>query len=89
LDRRLHKPTQAKIKRIRSNRRIHQIGNEENRNIREDQAKTAVEVIVKFLKEKLPEPIASQLDLLIEGGDITEGLSKGLGGLGDLLGRKK
>lgn len=52
--------------------------------IPEAQAKTAVETVVKFLKEKLPQPLAGQIDTLLAGGKI-EGLAKGLG---DLLGKK-
>lgn len=45
--------------------------------ISEAQAKQAVETVLGFLKDKLPEPIAGQLDAAIEGD---------LGGLGDLAG---
>ena len=45
--------------------------------ISEAQAKQAVETVLEFLKEKLPEPIAGQLDAVLEGD---------LGGLGDLAG---
>lgn len=49
--------------------------------IPEATAKTAVETVIKFLKEKLPEPIVGQIDgILSQAG--------ALGGLGGLLGKK-
>ncbi len=53
--------------------------------ISEDQAKTAVETVIGYLKQKLPAPIAGQIDTLLSGGSLTEDLTKGLGGL---LGKK-
>ncbi len=55
--------------------------------ISQAQAKQAVELVVKFLKDKLPAPIAGQLDAVLEGGKLPDlgGLSEGLGGL---LGKK-
>jgi uncharacterized protein (DUF2267 family) len=47
--------------------------------ISEEQAKTAVETVLGFLKQKLPAPIASQIDSVLSGG--MPDLSKGLGGL--------
>ena len=49
----------------------------------EDKAATAVETVVDFLKEKLPSPVASQIDNLMSGG---EGMASKLGGLGSGLG---
>lgn len=51
--------------------------------ISETQAKQAVDVVIKFLKDKLPGPIASQLDAVLKGdlGSVT-------GALGGLLGKK-
>ena len=45
--------------------------------IPEATAKTAVETVLGFLRDKLPEPFASQLDALVEGG-------AGLGDMGDM-----
>jgi uncharacterized protein (DUF2267 family) len=47
--------------------------------ISEAQAKKAVETVLGFLKDKLPGPLADQIDGLLKGnvGDVT----KGLGGL--------
>lgn len=55
-----------------------------------DKAKGAVEAVLGFLKEKLPAPIASQIDGFLEGnaanvadmaGDAVEGLKDTLGGV--------
>jgi nucleoid DNA-binding protein len=51
--------------------------------ISEEQAKQAIEQVVEFLKQRLPAPIASQIDGLLGGG--MPDLSQGLGGL---FGRK-
>ncbi|MPZ21096.1 MAG: hypothetical protein GEV06_24830 [Luteitalea sp.] len=64
--------------------------------IGEDKARTAVESVVGFIKGRLPESMASQLDGLIGGGGataakdltgklggLTSGLTGGLGGGGD------
>jgi len=45
--------------------------------INEEQARQAVETVLGFLKEKLPEPISGQLEAALEGN---------LGNLGDLTG---
>jgi hypothetical protein len=45
--------------------------------INEEQARQAVETVLGFLKEKLPEPISGQLEAAVEGN---------LGDLGDLAG---
>lgn len=47
--------------------------------ISEDQAKKAIETVVGFLKQKLPAPIAGQIDSLLSG-------SSPLGGIGKLFG---
>ena len=51
-------------------------------------AETAVETVVNFLKDKLPDSIAGQVDNLLAGGDFNledlgdlGDLAKGLGGL--------
>jgi hypothetical protein len=52
--------------------------------IPKEQAKVAVETVLGFLKQKLPAPLASQIDAFISGGtlptDLTSGLSSLLGG---------
>ena len=49
-------------------------------------AKTAVETVVGYLKDKLPDPLAGQLDNLLEGGDVGNLLDNidDLGDIGDL-----
>jgi hypothetical protein len=53
-----------------------------------DQARAAVETVVGFLKQKLPAPIAGQLDGVLAGG-AASGADDALKGLGGLLGGKK
>jgi hypothetical protein len=50
-------------------------------------ARTAVETVIGFLKQKLPAPLAGQVDAVLEGADLSQAddLMKGLG---DLLGKK-
>jgi uncharacterized protein (DUF2267 family) len=64
-------------------------------NLDEAVAKQAVEAILGALKEKLPAPIAEQLEGVLNGenfdasqlGDLLGGGDKGvLGGIGDMLG---
>jgi len=50
----------------------------------ENTARQAVEIVVDYLKSKLPAPLAGQVDAVLEGsaGGGLEGLAKqGLGGL--------
>jgi hypothetical protein len=57
--------------------------------VSEDQAKTAVHTVVGFIKDKLPAPIASQIDGVIGGGGNATGepagglgeVAKGIGGM--------
>ncbi len=43
-----------------------------------EQARMAAELAVNFLKEKLPAPLASQIDLVLGGTSMMDNLSKGL-----------
>ena len=52
--------------------------------ISEEQARGAVKTVIDFLKQKLPAPIAGQIDGLLSGS----GAGDALKGLGGLLGRK-
>lgn len=52
--------------------------------ISEEQARTAVTTVINFIKSKLPAGIAGQIDAVLAGGSV----SKGLEGLGGLLGKK-
>jgi hypothetical protein len=54
--------------------------------ISEAMARQAIDVVLGFLKDKLPAPIAGQIDAVIEGGDIAGGLGDLASGLGGLLG---
>ena len=49
-----------------------------------EQARTAVETVLGYLKEKLPAPIAGQIDGVLAGSAVSDAV-KGLGGL---LGKK-
>jgi hypothetical protein len=66
----------------------------ERTGISEAQARSAVETVVGFLKDRLPAPIAGQLDGVIGGaGGAVAGLADQagdvLGGLGGMFGGKK
>jgi hypothetical protein len=52
--------------------------------ISEQQARDAVSTVLGFVKERLPEPLGSQLDGFLGGGGA--GGSNPLGGLGNLGG---
>jgi hypothetical protein len=53
--------------------------------ITQDQARQAVEVVIGFLKQQLPQPLAGQIDAALEGD--MGGLADLAGGLGGLLGK--
>jgi hypothetical protein len=54
-----------------------------------EQAKVAVNTVLGFLKEKLPAPVASQIDGLLAGGaGATDQLGDAVKGLGGLFGTK-
>ncbi len=53
--------------------------------ISEDQARTAVQTVVGYLKQKLPAPIAGQVDAALAGSSGFGDVAKGLGGM---LGKK-
>ncbi len=62
----------------------------------EDKARTAVETVVGFLKERLPSPIAGQVDSVLGGGaaaagggSVTDRAGDVLGGLGGMFGKKE
>ena len=60
--------------------------------ISNDQALMAVDVVLNFVKEKLPPTIASELDAVLAGNvDLSDGigLDDAAGLLGGLLGGKK
>jgi len=53
--------------------------------ISQEMAKTAVETVVNFLKQKLPKPLAGQIDGVLGKAGGAEDMLKGVGGL---LGKK-
>jgi hypothetical protein len=53
--------------------------------ISEQMARTAVETVIGFLKQKLPAPIAGQIDAVLGGSG--QGLGDIAKGLGGILGR--
>jgi uncharacterized protein (DUF2267 family) len=61
----------------------------ERAGISSDQAKAAVETVLGFLKERLPEPIAAQVDGLLASGAVSTGnVNNVIQGLGGLFGRR-
>ena len=54
----------------------------------EDKAKTAVETVIGFLKDKLPGPIAGQIDSVLGGKGDAGGLGGVAQGLGGMFGKK-
>jgi uncharacterized protein (DUF2267 family) len=56
---------------------------QEKAGISEEQATMALDTVLGFLKDKLPEPIAGQLDAVLKGGsaDMLGQLSSLAGGL--------
>ena len=58
-----------------------------------DQAKQAVETVVDFLKDRLPDPIAKQVDAAVKNEAMMDQagqlLDEGAKGLGGLFGKKK
>jgi hypothetical protein len=49
--------------------------------ISESQAQTAVETVMDFAKERLPEPLNSQVEAILSGGELPD-----VGDLGSMLG---
>ena len=59
--------------------------------IDEGKARAAVETVVGFLKDKLPAPVAGQLDGVLgggAGGGLSERAGNLMGGLGGMFGKK-
>ena len=60
----------------------------EKAGISEEQARTAVNTVTGFLKEKLPAPIAGQIDNLMSGaGGVTDKLGGVAAKVGGLFGK--
>lgn len=47
----------------------------------EELSQQAIDVVIDYLKDKLPAPIASRIDSLIEGGGDMDDIAGALGGL--------
>ena len=59
----------------------------EKTGISEDQARSAVSVVSNFLKEKLPAPIAGQVDNVLSGaGGMTDTLGEAAAKVGKIFG---
>ena len=56
--------------------------------ISEEQARTAVQTVLGFVKERLPGPVAAQLDGVVSGaaGGVADKAGEVLGGLGGMFG---
>jgi hypothetical protein len=54
----------------------------------EETSKVAVVTVLDYLKGRLPESIAGQVDTVIAGGDVSDGLGDLAGGLGGMFGNK-
>ena len=62
----------------------------EQANLPEAQAQKAAEAAVSFLKQRLPAPLASQLDVVLANEQLMENAGEIISkGLGSLLGGKK
>ena len=53
----------------------------ERAGVSEEIAQKTVEVVVELLKDKLPAPVAGQIEGLLSGESGAGGLMKGIGGL--------
>ena len=60
----------------------------EKTGISEDQARSAVNMVSGFLKEKLPAPIAGQVDNVLSGaGGVTDTLGQAAAKVGNIFGK--
>lgn len=61
----------------------------EKTGISEDQARSAVTTVTGFLKEKLPAPIAGQIDNVLSGagGAVTDKLGEAAAKVGNIFGK--
>jgi len=53
----------------------------EKTGLSEDMSKKAVDIVLNYVKDKLPPALGSQLDAILDGDGIADDLLKGLGGL--------
>lgn len=62
---------------------------QEKTGISEQQAQMALDTVAGFLKERLPEPLAGQIDTVLGGGSPgADQLGSALGALGGLFGKQ-
>lgn len=52
-------------------------------------ARQAVQVVIEYLKKKLPAPLGAQIDTVLSSGQAAQGLESAAQALGGLLGKKK
>lgn len=50
----------------------------ETAGINDEQAKASIETISKYLKDKMPKSFHSQIDNMLEGGKLSEGIKEKL-----------
>ncbi len=66
---------------------------QEKTGLPEDKAKQAIDVVIDFLKDRLPGPMAAQVDAALKNEAVMDQaadvLGKGADALGGLLGKKK
>jgi hypothetical protein len=60
----------------------------EKTGLSEEMARTVIDTVIGFLKQKLPAPVAGQIDGLLEGTSSTGGLGGIAQGLDGLLGKR-
>ena len=58
----------------------------EKTGISEDQARSAINTVSGFLKEKLPAPIAGQIDNVLSGGGMSDTLGNAASKIGGMFG---
>ena len=58
----------------------------EQTGISADQAKSAINTVSGYLKEKLPAPLASQVDNVLNGGGMSDTLGNAASKLGGMFG---
>ena len=58
----------------------------EKTGISEDQARSAVNTVAGFLKDKLPAPIAGQVDNVLSGAGVTDKLGDAASKVGSMFG---
>ncbi|HEX6533394.1 MAG TPA: hypothetical protein VF041_02285 [Gemmatimonadaceae bacterium] len=54
-----------------------------------DKAQLAVSTVIGYLKDKLPSPIAAQLDGVVKGGASSSGLADMAKNVGGMFGKSK